>query len=663
MVNYIKRIILYLFFLILILVFIYNILDTVEKLHHNFWCCVVEKKLYAITLALGIVSILAFFYLIVKKIVSYKPILLFTSIILIFIITAIFVILNTEIRLIGDPLEYFRSATDVLTGKEAFNIANISHQRSLFYTLPIFFFLPNSLFVLQLCNIVLILLTGFLIYRLISSTYDKKIAIITLILFLFFPIQYGVLSLPYHDNISNLYFLLFLVLINVLMRLIQSNQNILFIFLTILGSAIFLFFADTVRSTGLFIIISLILSLVFLFQFRNYKYYIAILSVIIVFSFIKSYKTSLYPENNSFNKEFGIGTIIYSYNDLLSKGGFWQGRESRSQFALPFLESKEIKDYAITKYSTQVAEYPLEYLKTFFTKINFLFQTTTRSRFFSDIGSIINDNFHAFLIEIEKYFRVIIFLFAVVGLFILSSTPVKNYSLTVFIFFGLMFIPIISLSQVNPGYSYIILPQICFWSAIGIYFTFNRNIKSLFTKKILNYHRIRQKTKFSFSVGITFLFCFLVFVGFMKAFKKYNSFKLYDFDKNIVTLYNAHEILPHNSSIQPHYSLLIKPEEITDTIKVKIPIASNNYSSFTVFFKSTALNLNTIKIQNKKPDFFGHSMDRRPERAINGIRNYYMVKYTLNENDSLIHINLTGLKDSDSITSTIEIKDLFLTKY
>ena len=212
------------------------------------------------------------------------------------VVIGLITILFTDNILIIDPKTYNDVALEYINEGHSPNFTNVMWRRTVLYLIPIYSFLPQTLISVKLTNLFLSLLTTLGFYSLLkTSKLSLLISRISVILFTLIPLRYSNMNIPSHDIMGLFLFILFSILIFKLIPLFQKRSYFNF-FLLAFVSGIILFALNIQRSSGIFIILTLIFTYLFNEFYKNRKLKYAILaSLIIIFA---TYFTSNYLLKN-----------------------------------------------------------------------------------------------------------------------------------------------------------------------------------------------------------------------------------------------------------------------------------------------------------------------------------------------------------------------------
>lgn len=398
----------------------------------------------------------------------------------------------SDVILESDPKRYYDIGLNISKDFKYFNFRDIFHQRALVYTAPIFAVFPISLLSIQLINLVLLLIAISLFTKVIKIQFGKQVAFYFLILSAFSFEFYSAITRPSHDIA---FICSFAILSFILYRLYNSNSTSKILILSFLASLMILT-SDLQRSVKIPIVISLLL--VYLFQLKKYTALSLNLRIhktliVLIFSFVCFFGVEKYKERyGDKSKYFDIENMLYSYNDMYSKGDWHAGRENRYNY-ISEIENPYKRALTLEKCFSQIAHYPQGMLILFKNKVITFFSTTPWTFSNMDLRMHIFNEGSNWLIRtlLTLFFLVIksiIFFFAVIGLLRLLNVFNASYN-KIFIIFPLILLPLLLLSEVNPSYSLIIYPSLLFFAAIGCQNLKDRAImidRTLLRKKIVS---------------------------------------------------------------------------------------------------------------------------------------------------------------------------------
>lgn len=419
---------------------------------------------------------------ILQNITEKKFIIIISITTFLFGVISIFLIDNI---LIGDPKWYNETALNFLNSNQKMNFADIGLRRTIFYVTPIYWLLPKNILSIKIINLFLTILTSLIFYKTLRlNNVDVLVSRLAIIIFTLIPIRYSNINIPSHDLVAIFCIMLILFFITISIKsLLNKNKNG-FILLSILVGVV-VFIIEFQRSIGIFILMSLLVtSFLFLLKkerqiFKNLLINLfVILITFISLNFIVKKSEFYKPIENA---RYSIQTMIFSYNKLGTFGRYIDGIESRNQL-FPKVVEKDLKtEFAIGHYISQIKQQPLEYFKLIVKKsvtlLNFPGVKWLTYEKDEKLGSTINDKVQYF----NMFFKILFFFFIILGIIYLFFEKNKNILILFLMSFSVIFsFILIFLSEVNQSYSFLILPSLCIYSAIGVKYLITFNLpKSL----------------------------------------------------------------------------------------------------------------------------------------------------------------------------------------
>ena len=451
--------------------------------------------------------------------------------------------------------------------------------RNLFYILPIYNFLGEDLWIIKVVNLIIYLLTAFLFFRILWNLFPNKKAYSYIGVLLFFSIPYFALSvsIPHYDLPGTFYLILSLAILQLLLKIINSNNSnnsISFVYSLLFG----LSFIPLFYTRGLFIVIGLtsLIFLFFLFISDSLKTY----GKVKVLFFVFMIPFSLYMMFNSTIKKMNFTDTseelwtseqkVFSYNDTRFDGT--SEHQDKKWMYFPQIDIDLRKQYAMLKLNSEI----------YYNWHWYLYRLSTKNAEVFRIGGLNKFVIHDFLYEEElggmfEFWEVIlqyiIALFAIIGLVYFLSNSRSN---DLFRLFSLIFLFVCSFfilfTEARSRYSLIFIFTLIIFALDGLRYYMNKDFFRInFIKKGVYYVLI-----FLFSFGSMF-FMYRQIVA-----KKYRFVQIApsDWRKDIGKI-----------------NLTAFQKEVTDSdSKINLGKVPKNIKSVTYFVRSYKENIDNLKM-------------------------------------------------------------------
>lgn len=431
-----------------------------------------KNPIYYLILIVFILTLFFCLIYIYKKLITLeiRKIHFFLLVLIIFLIGFLNVI-TSEIYLISDWQRYYETGILLSKNIELFDFYNVYHRRALFYTVPVFSILPESIGSVQFINLIIHLLSASIFTYVIYKDFGKLVAFRFL---LFYSISfefYTSLTIASHD-VAFLFYFSILVLLFQVLKNIKSLVNSISVIVVI---SIIIIIIDFQRDVKIPLMLALILMLVLqLSYFKSSinlkhagKLFLIILTVF-GFSLIISAMKTEHSQKTNF---YGIANMLYSYNDIYTEGNYRSGQINRINY-INQLSQDERQYLALKKYCTQISEYPIGMLSLIQNKATNLFSLTPFTLSNNDLKYNFFDKSNLWILKFLLLSVFIIIklswmLFGVIGLLkLIINGSIKHYS-KLYVLFPIVIIPLFFVSEVNPSYQLILYPSLLFFSAIG----------------------------------------------------------------------------------------------------------------------------------------------------------------------------------------------------
>lgn len=412
---------------------------------------------------------------ILKKIFKENWVLIIILVIAIFLRLSFLFLLNPPLIWI-DSSDYHQAAVSLIQGngyslEAGVPFANREPGYSLFFLAPIYFLFGQSIFAVQIIQIILSLIIIWLIFRLAKKYFSQKAAVIAALFFAFYPplIAYS------NEILTEIPFTFLLILtIFLIIKAFENDSLKLFIL-----SGIFLGIATLTRFIAVFLPIFL---LPFFYFFskdwrKTIKYFLSITIVLIIFIFPWLLRNYLIFDTFIFGR-LTSGEIFWS-GSYIPWDGEWKGGD-----VFPVNElTKGLNQFEINEKLTNLAwnnikENPLgvfliwlkKPFKIFFkSEFNAVLERENKfAEFFKEQFFISPGLIKGILLGIN----VLIILFAFLGVFSAFSKNkfISTLFLLVIFYFIIFYLPL------NPDsrYKLPLMPYIMVFSSVGLCWLFNR---------------------------------------------------------------------------------------------------------------------------------------------------------------------------------------------
>ena len=515
------------------------------------------KPIYYIILLLLLVALVAITVIIIKKLLSVTLKKYHFLLIICFMFTiGLLNIINSEVvlQIKGDSLHYYNYGKLISKNISLLDFNNIYHQRVLFYTVPIFCLLPVTLASVQFINLLIYLVSAVLFTHVILKDFNKHIAFYFLLLYAFSFEFFAVITIPSHDLASIFYFSVLALLLYVL----GKYQKEYFKYAVIITIALLIVVNDFQRTIKIPLLITLTLML--LSRLNNIKEIyksisainiLCILICVIGFFYCVNNIKDKFGENDTF---YDLENMVYSYNDIYTKGDYYAGQDSRENF-ITLMPKNDKLELVFHKYATQVADYPLDLLILLQKKATTLFSTTPwdfsfMDKRFNDFESPGYWILKPAVMLLFLLFKLFCFFLAALGVLNCIKKIYLNDFFKIYIIYPIVLLPLLFLSEVNSSYGFLFYPVILFFGALGI--------ESFISKKA--HKPLHLKKQILNPIILTSTLLCLVFVLF-KLFVTISPVKLIDFNKNDYVLQDLESIVWNQSNLTNPFELNLKVED------------------------------------------------------------------------------------------------------
>ena len=396
------------------------------------------------------------------------------------------VILTSKPGLINDPKAYYEEGIKIANNLSHFNITNIYHGRVIAYTAPIFAVFGNELIYVQIINIFLIVASTIIYTIIIFKDFGKQIAFLFLTLSVLTLDYYWLATLASHDIAALFYFSLVLVLIYYLKKPLNISKSVIIILLL----AFLIFVNDLQRGIKLPLVVALFFTV--MLQIKTIKQGFktnlgAKLMITVILSLGLFVLFSNFKNNSSVqSSHYALENVIYSYNQIGTKGDYSGGEELRRNY-IPLVPKSSKRILVLEKFFTQLKEYPFEILELIRLKMTTLGSLNPQNYFYMDKKFNDEGNYITYqIIRILAYtIKIPILLLAILGLIrSLISSKLKDIGTKLYVIYPLVFLPMVLLSEVNPTYAILIQAFILFLAAYGL--------KWLLSKKVSFYQGFKE---------------------------------------------------------------------------------------------------------------------------------------------------------------------------
>lgn len=441
---------------------------------------VTRNPINLVLLFTALVVFLTFGYFLIKKL-NNKPIhnryfyLIFGGILLI----SLLLLFSTSIELQSDPKRYFNYAVEVSRNWNKLDLNDIYHQRIIPYTLPIVTVLPETLRSVQLVNVFLLITSIVIFTLLVKKHFNRKLAFLFLVIYASNLEIYFATTIASHDLASLFYLALILLIID---KLNATTSKTVQATLIVIG-AILLALVDILRGIKIPLLISLLVSIFLIsksrFQYPNkgIKYHIMLILILSlgIMSFFNTLK-SKYGKPESVKVVNGLGTMIYSYNDMYTLGDFWAGIENRYNYT-PLMDMAFRQKRIVAKYTSQIRQFPLDYAFFIIRKSTHFFKNSFY-HFFMD-KRVVQQPIGVGLtlaLSFSSLHKFLFYVLAALGLLIMLMRRTLTNHNFILILYPLVFLPIILQSEVNPTYSILVFPSIAVFAAYALHYLFEKEL-------------------------------------------------------------------------------------------------------------------------------------------------------------------------------------------
>lgn len=625
--------------LLMIIILINGIFNISEVVYTNFYLTNRNPKYYFIP----VLIMLAFLFIIAKRMLRLNSYKLnhwhFVLVFFLFLLKGSAVIVLSDVDLTYDPKGYFESGVLIAENLENLTITNIFHQRALFYTAPILYIFPTALKSLQIVNLFLLFTSMIIFCSILYKEYGKHVAFYFIVLFTIYFEFYTAILIASHDLAFIFYFSL---LSYTLYKLFTLDSNLLKYFLIFIA-AVLIIIIDFQRTVKFPIILALILILGF--QLKNLKSIFindkakSIFLLIVITSIFSITVQKLTSKLDHID----IEDMLYSYNELGGSGDVFSGKENRSNF-LSLLQKKDKEKLTYLKLANQISHYPFTFLRVIHKKATNFTKTTwnfpgMNSYFFFFKG--INSHWTTQFILTLCYslFKIICFVFAIVGLLEMISKQSSIISKHIYLLFPIILTPMLLTSELNSYYFIIVYPFLCIYAAFGM-------------KYIL---KLNFKFKFNFK---TFFIPTCVILGFLlslfalsQVFINYNESSLVDFNKSKIEFLG---LTPENKIFTSPFAQTLLINENSKLIPQLSFTNATEISSISFFLKTSDKSEDLNIYFNGKRILPVNSQANKTLniKYFNYYYNYY--KYDFNNSTKTIYI------DFENLSSKFTIKDIVL---
>lgn len=384
------------------------------------------------------------------------------------------IINSSNIRLEGDYKRYFESAVRMSEGQQVPNFNDPYDSRAVPYFLPVLYLTAGNLLALQYCNLALMLFTSLLYARLGDLAVNRKTGTLCLCLFLLCPALYVMNCVASHDVPANFFLSLFLLLCLLLNRSAVHAKwwkRSLVIAICVGGM---LAINDLQRGTGLALGLGLLLNQVVLVQRRpraeTLRHFLAVV-VLFLSSFLatQGVQRLLSGDKHVLANGMPFEALIYSFNDLDSDGSLDSGAENfRASF--PLLSETGRCRYVVEKYVSAIAVDPWRWAKMMVRKSRRLLSNNTY--IFSGLDQAWKGSWKSLTVEhpmnLHVWYTSLLYILVSAGLFAVCSQG--RWEL--FVVAPLLMFIMVLVSEVNPQYSFVLLPPFACIAAIGLNWLF-----------------------------------------------------------------------------------------------------------------------------------------------------------------------------------------------
>jgi len=545
-------------------------------------------------------------------------------------------IITSDITLLYDPEKYFSSGLLISQDFQNFNLNNIYHRRSVFYTFPILNVFPEVLSSVQFVNLLLHLSSVLIFTYIIYQEYGKQLAFYFM---LFYGISfefYATITIASHDLASIFYFSLLCLGTHVLFRKPPKYSR----FLLISSIVILIVINDFQRGIKMPLLISLIFLTLITYknEFSAKKYQVTrSLVVILIGSILLSYLTTTYAKKKYGERDsfFSIASMIYSYNDIDKTGDYHSGKENRYNY-IAQVPDKDKSMLSIKKYVSQIANHPKDMSFLWGQKLSKLFSMTPESFFYMDAKFYVSVDKNVWLIKlglmlISLISKIILLFFAIRGILYHIINKSFMHLTNIYIIYPFVILPLFLLTEVNATYSLILYPSLIFFAAYGALNPINSKLKDLFNYK----QHLLIPT--AFIIGVLFLIFILanLVVGITPG-------TLIDFSADRLVLLNGKELTNDAGTIVNPYELSFENLDMHPNETVLLLEQSSKMSTISFFVKTKdsaenfemEINDNTVTPKSHKTSSYalkGKEFDENSDQ-------YYYYSYNLPKNTKTIEL-------------------------
>lgn len=572
----------YLVFYSLILSLVLSIIYSIGLLSHYL------RFSLSIVLFSAIFSILYFcllYYLIQSNVLKKVKELYFLAIVVGFaLLVSLLCVYLIESDIISDFLRYHNKAANIVNGEVSLiyvwnNLANVFICRPFVNLVPLYIVFGSDLFMVQLYNVLLHILTGLLLYYFIKNNF-KNIVIsrLSIIVYYTIPITYVTLNIPSHDIPGLFYLMLSIFLFSKLISSVDAKKHIIYLILlgTILG--ICMIILQYSRTLGDYIIYSIIV-LLFINNVSNYKNFctknprlqllkkITFVFIIPLIIYFTGFKILPKPDRS-------ILTWIFSTCDCKPQNrAKWRDIHDYRIY-IPIVDKSNKVPKALGKLSSEIYYNYYDYIQLLIRKNAELYNIGDHDFWYPEVGK--RKKIKNFLEGVKIYsilLRIILFIYVIVGsIYFLKKLKLDNSLLIFFLFWFLLGNTLILIGEVQDRYSFSFHLQLAFLFSVGFVKSHQLfNILKLKTSlaKTFYFQFFHKFRKLIFAIFI--LFCFTILFGFV-----YKSFIVYS-DLLYKDLSSAKLSVTANDSVN-YQNAMIETSKQEKPIKygLKIPTGLNH---------------------------------------------------------------------------------------